>query len=151
MRKKQKKEFASTWVFETFDRDPTFCTRRMFGCLGAYVQGRMVMVLTEDPGDQSYRGKKYAYDIWNGIMLPTDRCHHESLIKEFGVLRSHPVLGKWLYLPAEDENFEILAREIGMRIAQGDPRFGVEPEIKLPKPRRRNKITKQGRGRAPVL
>lgn len=136
-RKKQKKEFISTWAFEAFAGERTFLTKPMFGCLAAYVQGRMVMVLTEDPGDRSYRGKTYPYDIWDGIMLPTDKDKHESLIREFGGLRPHPVLGKWLYLPASDENFETIAREIARRIAQGDPRLGIDLEIKIPKRGRR--------------
>ncbi len=126
-----KKEFSTTWAFEAFDRDPGFCTKRMFGCLAAYVRGRLVMVLTEDPGDTSYRGVHYGFDIWDGIMLPTDKDCHASLMKEFDGLVPHPVLGKWLYLPAQHENFETLARETGARIAQGDPRFGVEPKVRL--------------------
>ena len=129
-RRQPKKVFTHTWIFEAFDRDPTFFEKRMFGCLAAYVQGRMVMVLAEDPGEQSYRGKKYPYDIWNGILLPTEKSNHASLIKEFGSLVSHPVLGKWLYLSASDENFETLARKLGTRIAEGDPRFGIEPKIR---------------------
>lgn len=133
MRKKGRKEFTMTWAFEAFDRDPTFCEKRMFGCLAAYRQGRMVMVLAEDPGERSYRGKKYSFDIWNGILLPTEKEYHGSLIQEFSGLVSHPVLGKWLYLPASDENFETRAREIGSRIAQGDARFGIEPKVRISK------------------
>ena len=58
-RKTAKKEFTYTWAFEAFDRDPTFCQKRMFGGLAAYVQGRMVMVLTENPGERSYRKKLF--------------------------------------------------------------------------------------------
>lgn len=129
-RKKPKKEFNRVWVFDAFDRDPTFCTKRMFGGLAAYVQGRMVMVLTESPGEQSYRGREYPFDIWNGILLPTEREWHKGLIKKFKSLISHPVLGKWLYLPVTDKNFETVAGGIGKSIAQGDPRFGIEPKIK---------------------
>jgi hypothetical protein len=103
----------------------------MFGCLAAYVQGRMVMVLAEDPGERSYRGRTFAYDIWNGIMLPTERKFHASLTQEFKSLKPHPVLAKWLYLPATDQDFETLASAYSDRIMAGDPRFGIEPQIKV--------------------
>ena len=105
----------------------------MFGCLAAYVYGRMVMALAEDPGERSYRGKTYPYDIWNGILLPTDRDCHASLMKQFKPLVPHPVLGKWLYLPASYENFETVIREIAECIAANDPRLGIEPKIRLGK------------------
>ncbi|MCM8774800.1 MAG: hypothetical protein NC930_00355 [Candidatus Omnitrophica bacterium] len=131
LRKKPKKEFNTTWAFEPFDRDPTFFQKRMFGCLGAYVHGRMVMVLSEDPGDKSYRGKSYSFDIWDGILLPTERVFHESLMHQFPALVEHPVLGKWLYLPAQHDDFENVAVEIARLIAQGDKRFGVDPKIRI--------------------
>ena len=129
-RKKPKKEFTYTWAFEAFDRDPTFATKRMFGGLSAYLHGRMVMVLAESPGERSYRDKTYSFDIWNGIMFPTERAHHVSLQKEFKRLKTHPVLGKWLYLEAMDENFETLAGELAACIARGDERFGIYPKLK---------------------
>ncbi len=129
MRRRSKKEFTMKWAFEAFDRDPTFVERRMFGCLAAYVQGRMVMVLSEDPGDKSYRGKTYSFDIWNGILFPTEREFHTPLIKEFPGLVPHPVLGKWLYLPAIHDDFETTARDMALLIARQDKRFGIEPKI----------------------
>jgi len=129
-RKKNPKEFTTTWAFEAFDRDPTFCQKRMFGCLAAYVHGRMVMALAEDPGEKSYRGKSYAFDLWDGIMIPTEREFHDSLQKDFPGLTPHPVLGKWLYLPARHADFEEAAQRMGRLIARGDPRFGIEPRMK---------------------
>ena len=132
-RKKPKKEFTTTWVFEAFDRDPTFFEKSMFGGLAAYVRGRMVMVLTEDPGEKSYRGKSHPFDIWDGILLPTEKRFHESLLQEFPGLMSHPVLGKWLYLPSGHDDFENVAMEIARLIAQGDKRLGIEPKLKVAK------------------
>ncbi len=134
MKRKPPKLFKFQWVFEAFDDDPTFSQKHMFGCLAAYVRGRLVMVLSEDPGERRYRSKQYAYDIWHGILIPTEKVFHESLMKEFPSLIPHPVLGKWLYLPAGDEHFETLATELAKGIAKGDPRFGVEPEMRSLKP-----------------
>ena len=128
--KKAKKEFTTTWAFEAFDRDPSFFQKRMFGGLAAYLHGRMVMVLAEDPGEKSYRGKDYGVDLWDGILLPTERGFHSALFKEFPALSPHPVLGKWLYLSAGEDHFETIAVSIADRIAAGDERFGIEPRMK---------------------
>lgn len=133
------RSFHSRWIFEAFDRDPSFMEKRMFGCLAAYLRGRLVMLFTEDPGDRSYRGRHYSFDLWDGLLLPTERAHHASLIREFPGLRPHPVLGKWLYLPATDENFEMGARDLAEKTAQGDPRLGIDPQISARPARRRKK------------
>jgi len=44
----------------------------------------------------------------------------------------HPVLGKWLYLPARHDDFERLAVDLANRIARGDPRLGIEPKLNKP-------------------
>lgn len=146
-RKRPAKEFATAWLFEAFDRDPTYCQKRMFGCLAAYVRGQMVMVLAEDPGEKSYRGRDYGFDLWDGVMFPTERAFHESLMKDFPGLVPHPVLGKWLYLPARHEDFESMARDLARRIALGDRRLGIEPGMKERKAAKRGVKKKAPRRR----
>jgi hypothetical protein len=58
-------------------------------------------------------------------------------------LRPHPVLGKWLYLPASVESFEDDARAISAMALADDPRLGVEP-----RPRRRHGTTGRATGHA---
>ena len=128
--KKSKKVFQNTWLFDPFAEDESYFEKKMFGGLSAYVNGRMVMVLTESPGETTHRGKEYGFDIWDGVLLPTEREYHDSLMSEFKELKQHPVLGKWLYLPARDNQFENIGSEIGGKIAEGDPRFGIEPKEK---------------------
>lgn len=128
--KKSPKEFTYTWAFEPFDRDPSFYQKKMFGGLAAYLDGRMVMVLVEDPGERSYREKSWDYDIWNGIMLPTEKAYQRSLMEEFKGLKPHPVLGKWLYLRGDDDDFETKARSLAECIAARDERIGIEPKVR---------------------
>jgi len=97
----------------------------MFGGLAAYLMDHLVMVLTESPGEKSYRGEDYPTDIWNGILFPTEREHQASLRSSFPSLVPHPVLGKWLYLPAGTDDFEEVTIELGELIAGGDHRLGV--------------------------
>jgi len=129
-----KREFTLLWAFEPFEEDPSFLTKRMFGGLAAYVHGRLVMVLFEESGDRKWKGKTYPYDLWNGILFPTEREHHESLMRKFPNLVSHPVLGKWLYQPQATLDFEETVEALGKLIARDDFRLGV-----VPKPKRRTR------------
>ena len=56
-----------------------------------------------------------------------------SLQKSLSKINQHPVLKKWLYLPAANKNFEKIAQKIVELIAKGDPRIGIFPKIKKPK------------------
>jgi hypothetical protein len=118
------------WVVEPIAEEPSYLEKSMFGCRACYLHGRLVLVLAS-------RGD----DPWQGLLVPTDKAHHESLLEELTELVVHPVLGKWLYLPEEIEEFEEAASRLVGRIALDDPRIGVVPE---PKKRARGK---GGRGR----
>jgi hypothetical protein len=122
------KKFSMVWAFELFQNHATFFQKRMFGGLAVYLHGRMMMVIAEDPGEREYRGEKYSFDIWNGIMFPMERSAHESLQSEFPDLVSHPVLGKWLYLPMSSPSFELHIERMAHLIASDDVRFGVYPK-----------------------
>lgn len=87
----------------------------MFGCVGCYLDGRIVAVLAD-------RGEP-----WEGLLVPTERRSHASLLEEFPALRHHPALPKWLYLSHRSPTFDDAAHAIVERIAAGDERFGVEP------------------------
>jgi hypothetical protein len=96
----------------------------MFGCIGCYLDGRLVVVLAD-------RGEP-----WQGLLLPVERAVHAELRKTFAALRPHPLLGKWLYLPYSGRGFAGTAERVLRRIAEGDPRFGVEPKLaRLPRRR----------------
>jgi hypothetical protein len=122
---KAPKKFSFEWAFEPLQSHPTFSTKRMFGALAAYLMNCLVMVLSESPGERCYRGVDYPIEIWNGVLFPTEKEHHDTLRADFPSLIPHPVLGKWLYLPREEDNFEETVMKLGELIAQNDPRLGV--------------------------
>lgn len=110
-------------LVETLSEYPSFVSRPMFGCVGCYLDGRLVLVLAD------------RVEPWQGLLLPTERSAHASLLAEFKSLRVHPVLGKWLYLPYASDRFPSTAAVLLGRIADGDPRFGVEgASPRLPRP-----------------
>jgi hypothetical protein len=91
----------------------------MFGCQAVYLHGRLVLALNsgEEP--------------WNGLLIPTEKQFHDSIIKDFKDVVQHSVLKKWLYLPEASEDFETVAQEIVEAIRINDPRFGVEPKERV--------------------
>ncbi len=109
------------WLAEPLENEPSLIRKPMFGALAYYIRGMLVLVLSDRKPP------------WKGVLLPTERENHGSLIKEFPALAPHPVLGKWLYLPVTTEDFESIAADIVQAISEGDPRFGVEPKPKKKK------------------
>ncbi len=107
------------WVVEPLMDDPSYLEKPMFGCRGCYCHGRLTLVLASR-----------RVSPWRGLLIPTEKAYHESLLKEFPELVVHPVLGKWLYLPEEVEGFEELASKLVDRIARNDPRIGVVPQLR---------------------
>lgn len=118
MKLKIKKENPLIWVFEPLESDSSFATRKMFGGITAFIDGRMVLVLMA--GDEP----------WNGILLPTSREHHAALFEKFPGLESHAILGKWLYFSQTHERFEEMASALTTAILKRMPEIGIEPGVK---------------------
>lgn len=116
-----KKANRHRWLLEPLEEQPTFESRPMFGALGVYFNGLLVLALCDTA------------EPWRGILVPTEREAHAALIAEFPALVPHPILGKWLYLPESAHSFERDAARIVERIRRLDARIGVLPEKRRPK------------------
>jgi hypothetical protein len=103
------------WIFEPFERDPTYVSKRMFGCDAAYVGGLLCVVAADRD------------EPWNGLLVCTSKERHAALVGALPALRPHPVLGKWLYVSQSDSAFEDSVEAIVSLVLAGDPRIGVEP------------------------
>ena len=111
------------WIGENLSSRHDLIEKKMFGCLAYYLSGKLVLVL----GDKD--------DPWNGVLVPTDFIHQESLIHDLPNLIKHPILGKWLYLAESTPEFEDDAVMIAKLILKNDSRIGV-----VPKPKKKKKI-----------
>ncbi|MBN3846322.1 hypothetical protein G3N58_05680 [Paraburkholderia sp. Ac-20342] len=111
------------WIFDAFERDPTYVRRRMFGCDAAYIDGLLCLIAAD-------RNKP-----WNGLLVCTSHERHAALIADIPALRPHPVLGKWLYVLQDDPAFEGTVEKMRALVLARDPRVGVEPKP----PKRRSK------------
>ena len=107
------------WLAEPLLDQESLIEKRMFGCDAFYLHGRLQLVLCRDEQEP-----------WSGILVPTSKESHNALITEFPSLKPHPVLGKWLYLQEDLDDFEKTAQKIVARINSNDSRIGVEPSEK---------------------
>ena len=121
------KVFKTAWVYEPLEGHISFFVKPMFGGLAVYYNDLMVLVLMESKGDREWKGQKFDFDLWDGLMLCTSREQHPSLVEDFPELRPHPVLGKWLFLSADLDEFEEVAVQLAERIKDKDPRMGIVP------------------------
>lgn len=114
------------WILDAFERDETFIHKRMFGSDAAYVGGLLCLIAADREPP------------WSGLLVCTSQDRHAALIAEIPALRVHPVLGKWLYVPQSDPDFETVAHTLTALVLAGDARIGVEP-----KPRKRRSVKKK--------
>ncbi len=109
------KSNAHMWLVEPLMDDPSFIEKPMFGCRACYLHGLLVLVLAD--GEQP----------WNGLLVATSTQHHNAIRVLFPELAPHEVLGKWLYLSAERNDFEQVAQNIVKAVARPSELFGVVP------------------------
>ena len=130
-------KFSLEHFCEPLMKDASYFSKRMFGGLAVYYRELMRFCIVESPGDKQWRDEKYAFDIWNGVLLCTSREHHESLQAQWPSLVSHPVLGKWLYLPMTADSFESDFSELVEHVQKNDPRIGIVPGTKKRKSKKK--------------
>jgi hypothetical protein len=124
-RKRIKKQHPFLWVIEPLMEEPSYLEKPMFGCLAIYLHGRLMLVLAS--GEES----------WDGLLIPTEHQFHDAIQKEFSDVVQHSVLKKWLYLSEATEDFETVASDIVEAVRMNDQRFGVEPQERISKGKRK--------------
>jgi len=112
------------WIFEPLERDAGYSSKRMFGCIAAYLDDLLCLVVAD-------RG-----DPWSGLLVCTSKDRHAALIDDEPALRPHTVLGKWLYLPQDHAEFETAAARLAELARARDPRLGVAPQPRARRARR---------------
>src|SRR5206468_1675163 len=58
-------------LIDPLTAEASFVARPMFGCVGCYMNGRLVLVLA----DRS--------EPWQGLLVPTEKSLHRSLLADF--------------------------------------------------------------------
>lgn len=140
-------EYLLEQFLEPLMASDTYFTKKMFGGLSVYYNGLMVLTLSEKAGDREWRGEKFNFDLWNGVLVCTSREHHESLKIDIPAIINHPVIPKWLYLPMDNNpNFEPLFDSLVELVMNGDTRIGIVPGMKNRKSKKtKKKATKKSK------
>ena len=135
------KTFDNEWIFQAFEDQASFFTKRMFSGLAAYLFGRMMMVLMEPAKTGRWK--------WHGVLICTEYAHQASIVEQFPQLAPHDVLRKWLYIDTRHDEFERTMQQVTEAMALGDARFGIHPRAKKEraKPRSRAKSRQPRRRR----
>ena len=134
-----KKQFSLEYFCEPLMENPSYFSKRMFGGLAIYCNDLMVFVITESPGENEWKGQAFDFDLWNGVLVCTSREHHQQLRHKFGELVSHPILGKWLYIPMTALSFEATVEGLVEMVQLRDHRIGIVPG----QSKKRSKVKKQ--------
>ncbi len=121
------------WI-ESLLPEGDYRRKGMFGGFTYYIDERMFLAIFESPGNTSYQGKKYPFEIWNGCMFPVDHEHHAKALQQFPYLVSHPILPKWLYLPLHSEGFDELVSDVIEQAMKPRGFWGTYPKSKTKKP-----------------
>lgn len=116
------------WLWEPLEMEASFVLRAMFGAKAVYLDGKLALC---------FMSKK---EPWRGVLVCTDKAHHDSLVREFPVLAPHAILPKWLYLPEAAESFERTAEKLVQLVRKRDARIGV-----LGKPRKTSRRQRRSR------
>lgn len=119
------------WVEDSLPRSHS--RKKMFGGFAYYIEEKLVLVMFETYGNKIHRGKKFEFEIWNGCMFPVEKELHSEVLKAFPFLINHPILPKWLYLPAESEDFENNADLLIKELRKRNIWFGTFPKQKKAK------------------
>jgi len=106
------------WLAEPLVEEASFVLRPMFGSLGCYLHGRLMLILAD------------RRPPWCGLLVPTAREAQPALRAEMPALQVHPILGKWLYLAESAEDFEAVGEGLVRLALLNDARLGVEPRPK---------------------
>ena len=123
--------------------------KKMQDGVGYYLNEKFILFLTEDSKTTVHRGKSYSFQLYFGAFFPIVKLKHNAVIAKFPFLENHPVKKEWLYLPAENENFEEEVKLVLREVLKGNPLFGIpvqesaaekrarlEAEDEIPDPRK---------------
>lgn len=123
------KELASlNWVEELLPQD--YLRKRMFGGFAYYIDEKLMLLMFESEGNKTYQGQKFDFEIWNGCMFPVEKERQAEVLEVFPFLFPHPVLGKWLYIPMETEDFDSNVQSVLREIRRKNELFGTIPKAK---------------------
>lgn len=93
--------------------------------IGYYLDDKFVLFVTEDSKTTLHKGISYPFRLYFGVFFPIVKMKHNAVIAKFSFLENHPVKKEWLYLPAENENFEDELKLVLREVLRKNPLLGI--------------------------
>jgi hypothetical protein len=124
------------WIEEYLPSD--IISEEIHDGIGYFLDGKFVLLLTEDSKTNVYRGVAYPYQLFYGCFFPIVKIKHSKVISMFPFLENHPAKKDWLYIPAENENFEEEVKLVLREISKKNKLFGIEAKEKAAEKRARS-------------
>lgn len=124
---------ALSWIEELLPLE--IMQKNMQDGIGYYLGDKFILFLTEDSKTTVHRGKSFQFQLYFGAFFPIIKLKHNAVIAKFPFLENHPVKKDWLYLPAENENFEDEVKLVLREVLKGNPLFGI-PVVETAKEKR---------------
>lgn len=125
--------------------------KKMQDGVGYYLNEKFVLFLTEDSKTTLHRGKSYPFQLYFGAFFPIVKLKHNTVIAKFPFLENHPAKKEWLYVPAENENFEEEVRLVLREVLKGNPLFGIPVQETAAEKRSRESADEVSDPRKPSL
>lgn len=116
------------WIEDLLPDD--FRRRPMFGGFAYYMGEKMILATFESLGSRTYKGETFDFELWNGCMLPVEKEFQDKARHRFPLLKTHPILPKWLYLPLDTEGFDEHISDIISQVIRPTSFWGVVPKSK---------------------
>ena len=100
-------------------------SKKMPDGVGYFIGDKFVLLLSEESKTTLHKGINYPFQLFFGVFFPIVKLKHNAVIAKFQFLENHPVKKEWLYIPAENENFEDEVRMVLREVFRGSPLFGI--------------------------
>lgn len=95
------------------------------GGIAYYRDDKFILFITEDSKTTLHKGISYPFQLFFGVFFPIVKLKHNAVIAKFQFLENHPVKKEWLYIPAENENFEDEVKLVLREVLKKNPLFGI--------------------------
>lgn len=117
-------------------------SKKMPNGVGFYLDDKFILFLSEDSKTTIHKGTNYPFQLFFGVFFPIVKLKHNAVIAKFPFIENHPVKKEWLYIPAENENFEEEVKLVLREVLKKNPLFGI-PVVETAAEKRAHKNAEQ--------
>ncbi|WP_413577742.1 hypothetical protein ACLVWU_04750 [Bdellovibrio sp. HCB290] len=118
------------WIEELLP--PGYDCHPKHGGMAYYVDMKLVLILVERRGLYEHKGISYPFELWNGAIFPVLKKAQNAFFLKYLFLENHPANKDWLYIPADQDDFEEQIKQMMREISKANPLLGLPLKIDGP-------------------